>query len=113
MKKSDLKTGMVVECRSGLRALVMKDNCYNEDAIVFASNNWTPLNGFSEDLIWHNENGTQSEFAKTVDIMAVYTPQLPCYFLLFKELTSDWGDFPCIWKRNENIEQSVTHTELK
>lgn len=58
MKKSELKTGMVVECRSGEKALVIKDNCYGEDAIIFAPNNWTGLDGFSEDLLWHNESGT-------------------------------------------------------
>ena len=80
MKKQDLKTGMIVETRSGQLALIVRDNVYGQDAVIFSENNWTTLDGFSEDLRW-GVNSLVPKFCKTIDIMKVYKPDLPTGFL--------------------------------
>ena len=80
MKKQDLKTGMLVETRSGQLALIVKDNIYGQDAVIFAEDNWTSLDGFSEDLRWSVASHVP-KFCKSVDIMKVYKPDLPTGFL--------------------------------
>ena len=109
MKKSQLKTGHIVETRAGEKALIVLNNVYGEDAVIFADNNWTDLNGFNDDLFWHPESNT--EYSKTVDIMKVYQPILPCYFLSKSNFTMD-----LIWEREEEqiIELTIDQiAELK
>lgn len=97
MKKQDLKTGMIVKTRSGETALVMIDNCYGEDAIVFSGKSWTPLEGFSEDLIWHKDDEDRS-YCRTVDIVKIYKPALPTGFL---SRTDKHRTMSPIWERKE------------
>ena len=106
MKKSDLKSGMIIETRAGERALIVLNNCYGRDAVIFAENNWTDLDGFSEDLIWHNEAGKQSDFAKTVDIMKIYRPDLPTGFLSRKSKFSN--EMELLWERKEEEKPILT-----
>ena len=94
MKKSDLKTGMLVKIRSGEIGLVALDNCCNEDAIIFSGDYWTDLNGFNEDLFWHHHDPNRSSFAETVDIMVVYKPNLPPGFLSRRNLEVLWRRAP-------------------
>lgn len=62
MKKSDLKTGMLVELRNGERALVMEDMLVgNGTEIAY----WGPMENFNKDLT----NGCNSEN----DIVTVYS----------------------------------------
>ena len=103
MKKSELKTGMVVELRSGNRALVVKDNCYKQDAIIFANDNWTRLDSYSEDLLWHVGRNERSDYVKSYDIVKVYKPTTPNNFLNFKTLKDGMnGTMECIWEREKD-----------
>jgi len=102
--KSMLKTGMIVETRAGSRAIVMLDTdiTYNDsDVIVFSSDNWTGLNGFNEELLWGvDKNGSQSEFAKTVDIIKVFQPNLPSGVLCYIKEGDTWQQqFNLLWER--------------
>jgi len=99
MKKKDLKTGYIVETRSGETALIVRNNCYGEDAVIFAENNWTSLDEFNEDLTWHNEDGLQTDFAKTVDIMKVYKPDLPTGFL--SRTSKHSNKMELLWERKQ------------
>jgi hypothetical protein len=97
MKKKDLKTGMIVETRAGEKALIVKDNVYGKDAVIFSENNWTPLDEFDNDLIWHN-TPNRTDFAETVDICKVYKPDLPTGFL---SRYSKFGDLELLWERKD------------
>lgn len=105
MKKSDLKTGMIIETRAGETGLIMKDNCYGEDAVVFADDNWTGLNRFLEDMTWTGATGGVSDYCKTVDIMKVFTPDLPSGFLKRDSKFKSWAP---IWERKEIPEFTMT-----
>lgn len=94
MKKSDLKTGMIIESRKGEKALVVKDNCYGEDAIIYNKSDWTQLDSFSDDLKFYGDDEERTQFSKSVDIVKVFMPNLPTAFL-------DKEDMKLIWTRKE------------
>ena len=51
MKKSDLKTGMIVECNNGNRFIVMLDADDAEHNLINIDNvGWMPLNYYDKDL---------------------------------------------------------------
>lgn len=110
MKKSELKTGMVVETRRGELATVMKNNCFGEDCIVFSENNQTELNDFDEDTLeWYKgtvyRNTLNPKHAKSLDIMKVYLPRNPA-----KSFSRDINEMELIWegpKRIYNVEIEV------
>jgi len=114
----NLKTGMIVTCRSGKNGLIVKDNCYGEDAVVFSENNWTSLKDFDNNTLkdfdnntleWLKHDKTRTEFAKSVDIMKVYKPNLPCDFLNVEMsglLTGESG-FKPVWERKEVQEMTL------
>ena len=97
MKKSELKTGMVVELANSSRALVVKDNCYGEDSIIFANDNWTGLDSYSEDLLWYVDE------IERLDLVKVYKPTTPNNFLNFRTLKDHLnGTMECIWEREKD-----------
>ncbi len=98
MKKQELKTGMLVQTRKGKIGLVMKDNCYGKNAIIFNNNSWTSLDGFNDDLIWHEESKDRN-YAKTVDIVKVYVPDLPTGFL---SRVNKFSTLEPVWVREES-----------
>ena len=103
MKKSDLKTGHVVELRSGQRGLVVKDNCYNEDGIIFSNNDWTNLDDYSDALIWYEHESDRSDFTMSCDIVKVYQPSTPNNFLNYQSLKDHLlGKMKLVWERKEN-----------
>jgi hypothetical protein len=71
MKKSDLRTGMLVETREGNLSLVMLGitNNRNRDALVGDGNGsgttWLPLSALEDDLSYRGD--------QSADIMAVYS----------------------------------------
>jgi hypothetical protein len=73
MKKSDLRTGMLVENRKGKRGIVLLETGHYRSEDVIAGNGddpnttWSPLNSFKEDLTWWSEN------SKLHDIVKVYS----------------------------------------
>lgn len=111
MKKSDLKTGMLVETRVGEIGLIMKDNAYGEDAVVFHENSWTGLVGFDENTLeWSLEsrdpNNTRlTKHCLSVDIMKVYKPDLPTGFLSRKNNFS--RELTLIWEREKVKEYTM------
>lgn len=109
MKKKDLKTGMIVETRAGEKALIVKDNVYGVDAVIFSQNNWTDLDGFDDNLIWHGCDNERTPFAETVDIMKVYKPDLPTGFL---SKTCKFGEMKPIWVRQEKAVPEYTMEQL-
>lgn len=95
MKKSELKTGMIVKCRDGETALIVKDNVYGKDAVIFSEDNWTGLDDYGEDdLKWHFNGRNGSE----IDIMAIFKPDLPTGFLTRE---SKFSALKLLWERKE------------
>jgi hypothetical protein len=107
-KKSDLKTGMVVECRNGNRYTVMLDTVMTvddaKDIIINVENNygWNDLNDYTDDLRCICNNGNYEEF----DIMKVYQPS-HCYsFVASSRLNKEYRvkDSMLIWERKEKTD---------
>ena len=107
MKLSDLKTGMIVETRDGETGLIVKDNCYGEDAVIFSNDSWTPLIGFNKDLSWSSvsffpDSDSYSDFYKSLDIVKVFQPSLPTGFL--SKDSKGNNEMVPLWKREEEKE---------
>ena len=109
MKKSELKTGMIVLTRRGEYATVFKNNVYGQDAIVFNENNWTGLDSFEEDTLeWHPETvrdrNNRTSHQKSVDIIKVFQPDLPTGF--FKQ-DSKFGPMKILWDASNEIRNNL------
>ena len=100
MKLSDLKTGMIVETRDGETGLIVKDNCYGEDAVIFSNDSWTPLKAFNKDLYWLIASfSNKNDFARAVDIVKVFQPSLPTGFL--SKDSEGNNEMVTLWEREE------------
>ena len=91
MKKSDLKTGMWVEYRSGEKRMVALNTPYG-DVLVTTNSGHTKLLDFTENL-------THQDF-KNMDIVAVY--QSRAYKDILQEYKAEK-----IWQREETIEMTI------
>lgn len=95
MKKSDLKTGMIVETRNGDRYLVMRDpNVKGRDLIRFGGS-FMPLKNYDEDLRY-----SKDEF--TID--KIYSAGITIAHLL---KDTDRMDLELIWERPKPILDEV------
>ena len=104
MKKSDLKSGMVVKTRDGWYGVVLIGcdfvyDCGESNNCILGLNSptteWMSLNEFTDDL---KNVGGKNQF----DIVRVYRPYIPCYVFQYdNEDYSDIGD--CIY----NIDYEV------
>ena len=85
MKKSDLKTGMIVECRNGeLYMVLLGTGCkYEDNNILWRKHGfWMPLGNYSEDMLNIPDEDRldflkiskeeQAEIAREFDIVKVY-----------------------------------------
>ena len=109
MKKSDLKTGMIVETRNGREYVVFINTCQpsfcsdrycdkngNIALIINRENNlWTSLYNYNEEL--YRDNGD-----KSTDIMKVYVPSHPYSFM---DITYEKEDRELIWEREVPIKE--------
>ena len=105
-KKSDLKTGMIVECRNGNKYTVMLNTVMtiysSKDIIVNVEYNygWNDLNDYTDDLRCCSHN---DDSFKEYDIIKVYQPS-HCYsFVASSRLNEDYrvNDNMLIWERKE------------
>lgn len=101
MKKSDLKTGMVVETRNGNKYLVLLDNpdAPNMNLINFKG-------GFLQ-LAFYDEDMIIQSAGRAYDIMSVYTLQDSIYNL-FKERRLR---YKLLWERDEPKEMTIAEIE--
>jgi len=111
MKKSDLKTGMMVVTRDGDEYMVMLGVSYaglTSDScdVIVSKDGWIPLCNYSDDLNL-KEDG-MPEF----NIVAVYLP-LRAASLWRKDIAKD-RSWKCVWKREEPpVEMTVAEIEKK
>ena len=101
MKKEDLKSGMIVETRSGKLGMVLLDTA--EGDIIGGGTNitdnermWMPLNSLSDDLTYTTYPGRND-----ADIVKVYKPTLNNRYGSF-----DVDKTLLVWERKETIELS-------
>lgn len=117
MKKSDLKTGMIVEVRSGEEYVVFIDVCItqyvlenyidqdknNSLLIDSANNNWLDLGSYNENMC--------SDSGKSFDIMKIYIPYHPYGFM---NVSYNKEKRHLIWERNtESTEESTKEVTMK
>ena len=102
MKKSDLKTGMVVELRNGDKYLVMLNpDCEGRELIRF-NGGYMSLNAYDNELMLKKLN-------ENFDIVKVYSAEGSiCWLLGDKELVK----FKPIWER-EGIAKEMTVKEVE
>ena len=95
MRKSDLKDGMVVQLRDGVRMMLINGNFRNDKWVI-------RLEGYNDDL-FSTTNGKKTENDKKFDIMKVYTVDL---FFAFNNL--DNGEhLTLIFEREELSNEAV------
>lgn len=95
MKKSDLKTGMVVEIRNGEKYLVMLNpDCKDKELINFKGG-YMPLSNYNNELML-------KKFNKGFDIVKVYSVGSSIYWLLSDK---ERMEFKLIWKREEETKE--------
>lgn len=111
-KKSDLKTGMVVECRNGNKYTVMLDTVmiYNgaKDVLVGVEDNysWMKLNDDYDDNLYFCKYEGDTEDSKDYDIMKVYQPS-HCYsFVASSKLNKNYcvNEHMLIWERKKRTD---------
>ncbi len=92
MKKSDLKTGMWVECKCGFKGCIMLDTPYGD--IIACSNSYIKFE--------HNNDLTDKDdtFGEAYDIVRVFKSRniLSCF-------TGE--NLKPIWQREETIEMTI------
>jgi len=99
MKKSDLKTGMLVEKRNGTKSLVLKDT--EKGDILISKDGWCELDDYDENLKF----GLQS--FSHMDIMKVYELDLQ-----YKAATRYWDEYDkVLWERKEKEKPTLTDAE--
>jgi hypothetical protein len=102
-KKSDLKTGMIVEMRDGSKFTVMLDTvAIDKDVLIGVENDydWERLSNYTDDLI--NTNCSHGD----CDIVKVYQPS-HCYsFVASNKLNANYrvNDNELIWERKERTD---------
>lgn len=104
MKKSDLKTGMVVETRNGEKYLVMLNpDCEDMELINF-NGGYMPLYYYNNELI------PAKLFTRDFDVVKVYSVGWT-----IRDLLSDKEcmEFKLIWKREEQKEMTIEEIEAE
>lgn len=103
MKKSDLKTGMVVETRNGEKYLVMLEpDCEGRELIRF-NVGYMSLNDYNDELMLKKLN-------EKFDIVKVYSVESSiCWLLGDKESMK----FKLIWERSEPKEMTIEEIEAE
>jgi len=88
MKKSDLKTGMMVKLRNGRSYLVLLETSMigdRKDILFGGTGHWMPLSDYNSDMhcfphdIWNDDDYDSRKIDSSFDIMKVYEPVFPCF----------------------------------
>lgn len=112
MKKSDLKTGMMVVTRDNGEYMVMLNVEYaaiisNEPQnVIVSKSGWMPLDNYSDDFDLKEKNMSE------LDIVAVYSPIMPAS--LWRKNPLHNNSWKRVWKREESpVEMTVAEIEEK
>lgn len=125
MKKSELKTNMLVITKEGIKYLVKKDLptvsiIYNDDPDIFINEikGFMGFSEYSEDLLCYDDEVNQmfndygrDEIAEHYDIMKVYTP---CKFSAFtSEGEFNLDNYDLLWAREEPKDEPKEDPEIQ
>lgn len=110
MTKNDIKPGMVVEFRDGVRAFVVKveDFTHREQIIFMKPNGFERLDSYNENLVI---SYPKLDLRK-LDIMKIYDTDQR-YGLGLNEILSDEVISKLLWQREETIEISLEDISKK
>ena len=110
MTKNDIKPGMVVEFRDGVRAFVVKveDSTHREKIIFMGPNGFNFLDHYNENLVISYPKVD----LRQLDIMKIYDTNQR-YGLGLNEILSDEAIFKLLWQREETIEISLEDISKK
>lgn len=95
MKKSDLKTGMVVELRNGAKYMVLLNTPFGD--VLVRNRWWVTLDNFNFNLL---------HCAHDFDILRIYRPE-EVYQIGFE----CWGDMKMMWERGEPKKMTLADVE--
>lgn len=101
MRKSQLKTGMVLENRKGELTMVLLGT--GNGAIFSGLDTWGPLDSLSEDLRYVVSDSTR---AYDYDIIRVYQPKSNMNYLR-NGVSLKNNSCDCIWERKEIIKTTI------
>ena len=96
MKKSDLKTGMVVETRNGEKYLVMLNTDYKDMELINFKGGYLPLYYYNSELIF-----AEQPF-REFDIVKAYLVENSIRWLLSNK---ERMEFKLIWERKEEVKE--------
>lgn len=102
MKKSDLKTGMVVETRNGEKYLVMLNTDYKDMELINFKGGYLSLYSYNSELIF-----TEQPF-REFDIVKAYSVENSIRWLLSNK---ECMEFKLIWEREERKEMTLEEIE--
>lgn len=97
--KNDIKSGMVIEYRTGERALVVQ---ISDDFVLLDSSCYMPLSSYSENLTVHNTND------RDYDIVKVYTVEASGWGMGIRVIEED-SYLKIIWNRDKTY---ITKSEI-
>lgn len=109
MTKSELKTGMIVTRRDGMKNTVYRDvvwsDCIGNDCtkgvvVNVAYSSWNPLSGYNEDLT--------NKHASCFDIIKVEKPKHPFYL---QKDPKECVKTELLWEREESKKMTVEEIE--
>ena len=118
MDYKQLKTGHIVELRDGRRGMIIRENSYGEDSLVFSSNNWAGLRDYDNlSLKWipNSTFVTRSKHIISMDICKIYKPLLPTDMYI----DAPTNRLTLIWERNldqskiRKLEKLIKNTQHK
>lgn len=117
MTKKDIRPGMVVEFRNGLRYFAVKVELYrnNQETIIFIGpTGYMDIDSYNEDLLVNPYFCEKEKEPSPWDIMKVYDT-LRGYGVGIQGLLSDKGlaDFNKLWTRKETVEISLEDISKK
>lgn len=93
MKKSDLKTGMVVEFRSGTKGMILEIEQFG--TLIRHGGGWNRLSAYSDDLL-------DGKGLEDFDIVRIYRPRIE-----YQTIQQYWHEQELIWQRREPKEMTI------
>lgn len=108
MKKSDLKTGMVVETRNGEKYLVMYSPDFGKRVFISFDGGFLDLKDYLEDLTFRQPKYIRKFNSHDFDIVKIYTLGETLFDILYDK---NRLQYKTIWQREEIKEMTIDEIE--
>jgi hypothetical protein len=101
--KADLKTGMIVEFKSGEKAIVLLGT---DNGDIVCGDTWFPLSDYSDDVLFGSD--------RTVSISKVFRPTANKYFSLLEfKKDSHWTNYTKVWEYKVKTQAEIELEKLQ